>query len=97
MSKSKKLMATCTHEVRSAQAINFVESNSLCLLPLEYLHCMSCAAEWILDPINCAMTQHPSKESLMVIECYKAFARKTRDEAASPIVKPTPEQVAKLS
>lgn len=89
-------MVTCQHEARSSQAINFVESDSLCLLPLEYLRCMSCAAEWILDPMLSAMTEHPSTESLKVLERYKSMARKSRDEALSPIVKPTAEQIAKL-
>ena len=96
MSKAKRLMVTCQHEARSAQAINFVEADSLCLLPLEYLRCMSCAAEWVLDPVRCAMTEHPSTDSLKVIEHYKNVARKSRDEARSAIVKPTAEQVAKL-
>ncbi len=73
-----KLKVDCKHELRSAQAINYV-NDALCLLPLEYLACLECYKTWIFNPKVGEMVVYPSPAAEKLLEHVKLVADKCRE------------------
>ena len=75
----------CSHQLRGAQAVNYITEGSLCLLPLEILTCLSCDQQHLLYLEKQMLVPHPSSGSKRLLEQLKAEA----DKARSPILQPS--------
>lgn len=83
--------AKCDHQLRSSQAVNYINDGKLCLLPLEYLTCLACFKQWILDAINNQAVPHPTAGSRKLLGAFMAVADKERNKPA--IIVPAENQI----
>lgn len=90
MPKSKN----CAHLTRGSQAINYISGDKLCLLPLEWLRCMDCKQEFLLDSLRGKLTLHPTEESKAVIKWFITKAEEERKRQESPIITPASNIIA---
>lgn len=87
----------CKHEIISSQAVNFLENNTVFLLPLEYISCIRCNYRGILDSFNGKVADASADSTKKLLEEYKEKARELKKAHDSKIIKPSASDLKLIS